>query len=95
MKLRPLHDLALVKRKNAEKVSAGGILIPETGQEKPLEGEVVRVGNGRILLDGAVRGMDLKPGDKILFSKYAGSEIQVDGEQFLLLREEDVLCILE
>ncbi len=93
-KFRPLHDRLLVKRMNEEKTTKGGIIIPDSAKEKPLEAEVVSIGNGKILEDGKVRPMDIKAGDKILFSKYAGTEIKIEGDEFLILREEDVLGVI-
>ena len=93
-KFRPLHDRLLVKRMNEEKTTKGGIIIPDSAKEKPLEAEVVSIGNGKILEDGKVRPMDIKAGDKILFSKYAGTEIKIEGEEYLILREEDVLGVI-
>ena len=95
MKFRPLHDRVVVKRIDAEEKSAGGIIIPDTAKEKPLEGKVVAVGNGKILEDGKVRPLDIKAGDTILFSKYAGTEVKIEGEDHLILREEDVLGVIE
>jgi chaperonin GroES len=94
-KIRPLHDRLIVKRLAEETKTKGGIIIPDTAKEKPLEAKVVSVGNGRILEDGKVRPMDIKNGDTILFSKYAGTEIKIDGEEHLILREEDVLGVIE
>jgi chaperonin GroES len=85
----------IVKRSTEEQTTKGGIIIPDTAKEKPLQGEVVAVGNGKILEDGKVRALDIKAGDTILFSKYAGTEIKLDGDELLILREEDVLGILE
>jgi len=95
MKIRPLQDRLIVKRVAEENKTKGGIIIPDTAKEKPLEGKVVAVGNGKILEDGKVRPLDVKKGDKILFSKYAGTEIKVDGEELLMMREEDILGIVE
>jgi chaperonin GroES len=94
-KFRPLQDRLIVKRSSEEQTTKGGIIIPDTAKEKPLQGEVVAVGNGKILEDGKVRALDIKAGDTILFSKYAGTEIKLDGEELLILREEDVLGIIE
>jgi chaperonin GroES len=94
-KFRPLQDRMIVKRSSEEQTTKGGIIIPDTAKEKPLQGEVVAVGNGKILEDGKVRALDIKAGDTILFSKYAGTEIKLDGEELLILREEDVLGVLE
>jgi len=95
MKIRPLHDRVIVRRMEEEKTSAGGIVIPDSATEKPAEGEVVAVGNGKILDSGEVRALDVKAGDKILFGKYAGSEVKVDGEELLVMREEDIMGVLE
>jgi chaperonin GroES len=94
-KFRPLQDRLLIKRVEEENKTKGGIIIPDTAKEKPLEGKVVAVGNGKILEDGKVRALDIKVGDSILFSKYAGTEVKIDGEDHLILREEDVLGIME
>jgi chaperonin GroES len=95
MKLRPLHDRVIVKRMEEERTSPGGIVIPDTAAEKPIRGKVVAVGNGKILEDGKVRPLDVKVGDKILFGKYSGTEVKVDGEELLVMREEDVMAVLE
>ncbi|WP_163998513.1 co-chaperone GroES [Pyxidicoccus caerfyrddinensis] len=95
MKIRPLQDRLIVKRVPEESKTKGGLFIPDTAKEKPLEGKVIAVGNGKVLEDGKVRPMDIKAGDTILFSKYAGTEIKLDGEEHLILREEDVLGVLE
>jgi chaperonin GroES len=95
MKFRPLGDRVVVKRVQEDVKTAGGIIIPDTAKEKPIEGKVIAVGNGKILEDGKVRPLDVKKGDKILFSKYAGTEIKVDGEELLMMREEDILGIVE
>jgi chaperonin GroES len=95
MALRPLHDRVIIKRLEEEKVSAGGIVIPDSAAEKPIRGEVIAAGNGKILEDGKVRPLDIKAGDTILFSKYAGTEVKIEGEDHLILREEDVLGVIE
>ena len=95
MKFRPLHDRVVVRRLDAEAKTKGGIIIPDTAKEKPLEGKVIAVGNGKILEDGKVRPLDIKVGDRILFGKYAGTEIKLDGDEHLMLREEDVLGVIE
>lgn len=95
MKIRPLQDRILVKRLEAEMKTKGGIIIPDSAKEKPLEAKVVAVGNGKILEDGKVRPMDIKAGDTVLFSKYSGTELKIDGEEHLILREEDVIGIVE
>ena len=94
MKVRPLSDRILVKRAVEETKTAGGILIPDNAKEKPVEGTVVAVGNGKVLPNGSVRKLDVKAGDKVLFGKYAGTEIKVDGVEHIILREEDVLGIM-
>jgi chaperonin GroES len=95
MKIRPLHDRILVKRIDEEEKTSGGIIIPDSAKEKPQEGRVVSVGNGKIGEDGTVTPLDVKKGDKILFSKYSGSEIDLDGTEHLIMREDDVLAVLE
>ena len=95
MKIRPLNDRVLVKRVEEEQKTAGGIIIPDTAKEKPQEGKVVAVGKGKVGDDGKVIALDLKKGDRILFGKYAGSEIKIDGTEYLIMREEDVLGVVE
>ena len=95
MKIRPLHDRIIVKRLEEERTSAGGIIIPDTATEKPIQGKVVAVGKGKILEDGSVRPLDVKVGDKILFGKYGGTEVKVDGDELLVMREEDVMAVIE
>lgn len=95
MKVRPLHDRILVKRVEEEKKSKGGIIIPDTATEKPQEGRVVAVGNGKLLDDGKVRALDVSKGDRVLFGKYSGTEVTIGGEEHLIIREEDVLAVLE
>ena len=95
MKLRPLHDRVIVKRLEAETKTAGGIVIPDSATEKPIKGEVVAVGNGKILEDGKVRPLDLKVGDKVLFGKYSGTEVKLDGQELVVMREEDVMAVLD
>ncbi len=94
-KLRPLHDRVLIKRVESETTTKGGIIIPDNAKEKPLEGEVVAVGTGRVLEDGSVRALQVKAGDRVLFSKYSETEVKISGETFLLLREDDLLGIIE
>jgi chaperonin GroES len=94
-KLRPLHDRILIKRVESESTSKGGIIIPDNAKEKPLEGEVVAVGSGRTLDDGTVRPLQVKAGDRVLFAKYAETEVKVGGETLLLLREDDLLGIID
>jgi len=95
MKLRPLHDRVIIKRLEAETKSAGGIVIPDTAAEKPIKGEVVAVGSGKILEDGKVRPVGVKSGEKVLFGKYSGTEIKVDGQELLVMREEDLMAVME
>jgi chaperonin GroES len=95
MKIRPLQDRLIVKRVAEENKTKGGIIIPDTAKEKPLEGKVIAVGNGKVLEDGKVRPLDVKAGDRILFSKYAGTEIKIEGEEHLMLREDDILGVIE
>ncbi|QKT03235.1 co-chaperone GroES [Ectothiorhodospiraceae bacterium 2226] len=95
MNIRPLHDRVIVRRMEEERTSAGGIVIPDTAKEKPAQGEVVAVGNGKILENGEVRKLDVKPGDKVLFGKYAGSEVKISGEELLVMREEDIMGVIE
>ena len=95
MKLRPLHDRTVVRRLEEERTTAGGIVIPDSAAEKPVRGEVVAVGKGKILENGEVRPLDVKVGDKVLFGKYAGTEIKVDGEEFVVMREDDIMAVFE
>ncbi len=96
MKIRPLSDRVLVKRlENEENMSAGGIIIPETAKEKPQEGEVVAVGPGKMQDDGKVLAMNVKTGDRVLFGKYAGTDVKIDGDDFLIMREDDILGVME
>ena len=95
MKIRPLHDRVIVKRLEGENTSPGGIVIPDSAAEKPVQGKIVAVGKGKILEDGQVRPLDVKVGDKILFGKYNGTEVKVDGQELLVMREEDVMAIIE
>jgi chaperonin GroES len=94
-KLRPLHDRVIVKRLEEERVSAGGIVIPDSATEKPTRGKVIAAGNGRILENGSVRPMSVKEGDQVLFGKYAGQEIKIDGEELVFLKEDDIVAVLE
>ncbi len=94
-KFRPLHDRLLVKRVEAEEKSKGGIIIPDSAKEKPVEGKVIAVGNGKTLENGERRALELKVGDLVLFGKYSGSEIKIDGEEHIILREDDVLGVVE
>ncbi|MEB2345847.1 MAG: co-chaperone GroES [Deltaproteobacteria bacterium] len=95
MKVQPLHDRILVKRIDEEQKTKGGIIIPDTAKEKPQEGKVVAVGKGKVLDDGKLQELAVKKGDKILFSKYAGTEIKLEGDEHIIIREDDVLAILE
>jgi chaperonin GroES len=95
MAIRPLHDRILVKRVQEENKTKGGIIIPDTAKEKPIEGKVVAVGNGKLLDSGDVRKLEVKKGDRILFGKYSGTEVKIDGTEHLILREDDVLGIME
>ncbi len=96
MKVRPLHDRLIVKRIDEEETTAGGIIIPDTAKEKPQEeGRVIAVGPGKVNEDGKVTPLDVKKGDRVLFSKYAGTEIQLEGDEHLIIREDDVLAVLE
>ena len=94
MQVRPLHDRVLVKRFNEEERTKSGLFIPDTAKEKPIQGEIIAVGQGRIGEDGKVRPLDVKKGDRVLFGKYAGTEIKIEGEEFLMMREEDILGVL-
>ena len=95
MKFRPLHDRVLVRRVEADEKTAGGIIIPDTAKEKPQEGKVIAAGNGKVGDDGKKIPLDVKAGDKILFGKYSGSEVKIEDKEYLIMREEDVLAILE
>ena len=95
MKIRPLHDRIVVKRWEEEKTSPGGIVIPDTAKEKPIKGEVVAVGSGKALDNGQIRALDVKVGDKVLFGKYAGTEVKIDGTEYLMLREDDIMGVFE
>ena len=95
MKIRPLHDRVLVKRLEEQETTKGGIIIPDTAKEKPIEGEVMATGNGKILEDGKVRPLDVKKGDRILFGKYSGTEVKIEGNEHLILREEEILAVVE
>jgi len=95
MKIRPLHDRLIVKRLEEEEKTRGGIIIPDTAKEKPIEGKVIAVGEGRISKEGKKIPMEIKKGDRILFAKYGGTEVKIDGDEHLMMREEDVLAIIE
>jgi chaperonin GroES len=94
-KIRPLQDRVIVKRLEEEQTTKGGIIIPDSAKEKPIEGEVVAVGNGKVTDDGSVRALDVKKGDRVLFGKYAGTEVKLDGVEHLILREDDILGVIE
>ena len=93
--VRPLHDRVIVRRLDEVTTSAGGIIIPDSAKEKPLEGEVIAAGKGKILENGDIRPLDVKAGDKVIFSKYAGTEIKINGEEVLMMREDDILGVVE
>jgi len=95
MKIRPLHDRVIVKRLEEERKTASGIVIPDTAAEKPDQGQVIAVGNGKILDDGKVRAMAVKVGDRVLFGKYSGQTVKVDGDELLVMREEDIMGVVE
>ena len=94
-KIRPLQDRVIVKRVKEEEKTKGGIIIPDTAKEKPIEGEVVAVGGGHVQKDGKVRPLDVKKGDRVLFGKYSGTEVKVDGDELIIMREEDILGVIE
>ena len=95
MAIRPLHDRVLIQRVAEEQKTKGGIIIPDTAKQKPAEGKVVAVGTGRVLEDGKIRALDVKKGDRVLFGKYSGTEVKVDGEELIIMREDDILCVIE
>jgi chaperonin GroES len=95
MKIRPLHDRVIVKRIEEEETTKGGIIIPDTAKEKPIEGKVVAVGAGKLMDNGKMQPLEVKKGDKILFGKYAGTDIKIEGEEHLIMREEDIIAIVE
>ncbi len=95
MKLKPLHDRVLVKRLEEEEKTKGGIIIPDTAKEKPIKGEIMAVGPGRLTDDGKRIEMSVKVGDKVMFSKYAGTEVKIEGEEYLIMREDDIVAIIE
>ncbi len=95
MKIRPLYDRVLARRTVSQDVTKGGIIIPEAAKEKPIEGEVLAVGSGKILENGKIRPLDVKAGDRILFGKYSGSEVKIEGEEHLILREDEILAVLD
>ncbi|MFN0302539.1 MAG: co-chaperone GroES [Burkholderiales bacterium] len=94
MKLRPLHDRVVIKRLDEERKSAGGILIPENAAEKPDQGEVIAIGNGRVMEDGKIRPLDVKVGDRILFGKYSGSTVKIEGTEYLVMKEDDIMGVI-
>ena len=95
MKIRPLHDRVVIRRTEEERTSPGGIVIPDTATEKPIRGEVVAVGKGKVLDNGDVQKLELKKGDQVLFGKYSGTEVKVEGEDLLVMREDDVMAVIE
>ena len=95
MKIRPLQDRIIVKRLEEETKTKGGIIIPDSAKEKPIEGKIIAVGKGKVADDGKLIAMDVKVGDKVLFSKYGGTEVKIDGEEFLIMREDDILGVIE
>ena len=95
MKIRPLHDRVIVKRIEEEETTKGGIIIPDTAKEKPMEGKVIAVGNGKLLDNGNKQPLEVKKGDKVLFGKYAGTEIKIDGDEHLIMREDDIIAIVD
>ena len=95
MKIRPLHDRVVIRRTEEERTSPGGIVIPDAAAEKPIKGEVIAVGNGKLLDNGEVRPLDLKTGDNVLIGKYSGTEVKVEGEEVVVMREDDVMAVIE
>jgi len=95
MKIRPLQDRVIVKRIEEEEKTKGGIIIPDTAKEKPMEGKIIAAGKGKVLEDGKIRPLDVKAGDRILFAKYSGTEVKIDGEEHLIMREDDILGVIE
>jgi len=95
MKIRPLHDRVVVRRMEEERTSAGGIMIPDSATEKPIQGEVIAIGKGKILDSGEIRPLDVKEGDRVLFGKYSGTEVKIEGEDLLVMREEDIMGVVE
>ncbi len=95
MKIKPLHDRAVVRRLDEDRTTPGGIVIPDSAAEKPVRGEVVAIGKGKVLDNGDVRPMDVKVGDKVLFGKYAGTEIKLDGKELVVMREDDIMAVIE
>ena len=95
MKIRPLHDRVIIRRMEEERTSPGGIVIPDTATEKPIKGEVIAVGNGKVLENGEIRALDLKAGDTVLFGKYSGTEVKVEGDELLVMKEDEVMAVIE
>jgi chaperonin GroES len=95
MKIRPLQDRVIVKRIEEEEKTKGGIIIPDTAKEKPMEGKIIAVGKGKVLEDGKIHPLDVKAGDRVLFGKYSGTEVKIDGEEHLIMREDDILGVIE
>ena len=95
MKIRPLQDRVIVKRVEEEEKTKGGIIIPDTAKEKPMEGKVIAVGKGKLMEDGKIHALDVKAGDRILFGKYSGTEVKIDGEEHLIMKEDDILGVIE
>ena len=95
MKIRPLHDRVIIRRMEEERTSPGGIVIPDSATEKPIKGEVIAVGNGKVLENGEIRALDLKAGDKVLFGKYSGTEVKVEGDELLVMKEDEVMAVIE
>jgi chaperonin GroES len=95
MKIRPLHDRVVIRRMEEETTSAGGIVIPDSATEKPAQGEIIAVGNGKITDNGDVRPLDVKVGDKVMFGKFSGTEVKIDGEELLVMREEDIVAVID
>jgi len=95
MKMRPLHDRVIIRRMEEDRKSTGGIVIPDTAAEKPIRGEVVAVGPGKLMEDGKLRPLDVKPGNKVLFGKYSGTEVKIEGEELLVMREDDIIALFE
>ncbi len=95
MKIRPLQDRVIVKRVEEEDKTKGGIIIPDTAKEKPMEGKIIAVGKGKVLEDGKIHPLDVKAGDRVLFAKYSGTEVKIDGEEHLIMREDDILGVIE
>jgi len=95
MNIRPLHDRVVIRRLEEERTTAGGIVIPDSATEKPIQGEVIAVGNGKILENGEKRPLDVKVGDRVLFGKYSGTEVKLDGKEFVVMREDDIMGVVE